>query len=311
MKFLHIFEALFYGTLVLGLTSDSYQPSDYSLSNSVISQSIAPYEEMIPSWATEAWEDVTVKLANEQNIENTESEPLIPENAEVEVEDYYVMVDPEEEKVESGRFRYGDPVPLSTAVGDEYFANTAIIGDSRSQGLMSFGAMPASGNYTGVALSVYTVWEKKYVSSPQGDLTLFQALQGKNYDRFYIGLGINCVGYPSRDKFVSLYGEMIDEIRSLNPNAEIYLQSIIPVNEPIIYSRGTASYINNEVIQEFNQLISQLAGDKQCHYLDLFTFFVDETGQLPESASSDGLHFGSEYSKKWTEYLRTHTATFD
>lgn len=306
MKFLHIFEALFYGTLVLGLTADSYLPSDYSLSNSVISQAIAPYEEMFPVWVSEVWEDVNGEplIWGEDTFLSPDQMdgPLIPENS-TQTEDGT--------QEESYNFGYGDPVPESSAVALSYFENTVIIGDSRSQGLMLYGGLPAKGNLTGVALSVYNIWEKKYISSTQGDLTVFQALQRSDYDRAYIGLGINCVGYPSREKFVSLYGEFIDEVRRYQPEIEIYLQGIIPVNEPIIYSKGTSSYINNAVIEEFNALIAQVAKEKNCHYLDLFSYFVDDNGQLPEKASTDGLHFGSEYSKLWTEYLRTHTASFE
>lgn len=316
MKFLQLMETLLYGTLILSLSSDAMLFAEEITeegSSSIVSEAIAPIfstiNDFMPTWSTEVQahsetdsSDLDTEITPELVPEPPkDTEPDSPEEESPPEEEST----PEETPPSSTSFGYGDPVVESQAVSAEFFKTAAFIGDSRSKGLMSFGGIQGQ-DLTAEALSVYNLWEKE-ISTPFGTMTLPEALTKQRYENIYIALGINSVGYPSREKFVNLYSQLVDEVRSSNPFANIYLQSIIPVNEPILHGKGTGDYINNTVIQEFNQLIQGIAKDKQVHYLDLFNHFVDETGQLPASASTDGLHFGSEYSKMWSYYLHTHT----
>lgn len=203
-------------------------------------------------------------------------------------------------------YTYGDPVQESPRVDDSFFDNAAIIGDSRSQGLMLFGDMPGD-DLAGMGLSVYNIWDKNYVQTSNGALTCLQALERKTYDTIYIGLGANSLGYPSIEKFFSNYCKLIDEVRLRQPNAVIYVQNIIPMNEPILNSLNYADCFNNDAVREFNTYIQRAAVEKDLYFLDIYTLFLDETGQLPREASNDGLHLNAEYAKIWSEYLKTHT----
>lgn len=195
-----------------------------------------------------------------------------------------------------------EPVDLS------YFADAAFIGDSRSQGLMAYSDIKAGGDLTGLALSVYNIWGKTYITSSSGTIGLKAALARTQYNKVYIALGINSVGYPSRETFYQKYTNLVEEVRALQPQAQIYIQNIIPVNEAIMKSRGTYSVFNNQVISEFNGIIHQVAQEHQLAYLDLYSYFLDNSGQLPSSASSDGIHLSVTYCKKWASYLQWHTA---
>lgn len=287
MKLVQWMETVLFGTLIIGLSADTHihQNAYIMPSNTLVSDVISPYYAMVD-------EDIPFPTYQEDSGEALAApEPLLPD-AEVDL------------AARRAAYTYGEPVPEYPFLSTEYFSKTAVIGDSRGKGLMLFGSM-AGVDLTAEALSVYNLWEKTF-STPYGTMTAIHALANDKFNRVYINLGINAVGYPSRDKFYTLYGNLVDEIRRTQPNAQIYVQSIIPVNETILHRNGTGSYINNEVIQEFNGMLSDLCAEKHLHYLDLYNFFVDETGQLPEAASNDGLHFGAEYSKLWANYLYTH-----
>lgn len=215
----------------------------------------------------------------------------------------------EEESPQFSTWYQGKEPASATAspVGAEYFADAAIIGDSRSQGLMSYGDLGGGANMTGLGLSVYNVWDKAFVETSNGKLTLRQALSNQQYTKVYVALGINSVGYPSRETFYQKYTNLIQEIRSMQPNAVIYVQNIMPVNEAAMKSRGTYDIFNNQVIAEFNGYIHQVATENGLVYLDTYQYFLDDNGQLPTEASGDGLHLNSTYCKKWADYLRWHT----
>ncbi len=115
------------------------------------------------------------------------------------------------------------------------------------------------------------------------------------------------MGYPSRETFYQKYTNLINEIQALQPNAIIYVSNIIPVNDAIMKKRGTYDVFNNQVVAEFNTYIHRVASEKNLVYLDLFTYFQNDEGQLPAEASGDGLHLNGTYCKKWADYLRWHT----
>lgn len=55
--------------------------------------------------------------------------------------------------------------------------------------------------------------------------------QEPQHKRVYIMLGINDLGWPSMETFTGNYSKLIDAVRSSQPNATIYVQSILPVSK--------------------------------------------------------------------------------
>lgn len=293
MKLMQLLETFLCSLFLLGLSADTNSNQD-SPSAALVAEMLGPLlpelmeneEVVLPSWAISYLEEQAQEVLPEPLPEEETPEELPTEQPQ-------------------SQYQYGTPVPESAAVDESFFANTAIIGDSRAKGLMAFGNMPGL-DLTAEALSVYNIWTKTY-SSKYGTMTALDALSYGSFDKIYISLGINSVGYPSRDNFYNHYSNFIDEVRSRQPHAELYIHSIMPVNETILHKNGTNYHINNTIIQEYNGLIANLAAEKQAHFLNIFPAFQDASGQLPYSASSDGLHLGGEYARKWTNYLFTHT----
>ena len=60
-------------------------------------------------------------------------------------------------------------------------------------------------------------------------------------------------------------------------------------------------------IHEYNEVIRQLAEDKEAHYLYVFDSLADDTGFLPAGTSEDGIHPYGKYYPQWLDYLKTHT----
>lgn len=45
--------------------------------------------------------------------------------------------------------------------------------------------------------------------------------------------GLNEASWPYSEVFIDEYGDIIDEARAINPNAIIYIQSILPVTKAL------------------------------------------------------------------------------
>ena len=105
--------------------------------------------------------------------------------------------------------------------------------------------------------------------------------------------------------FVKKYSALIDCILAANPDAKIYVQSIIPMTAE---KSAQSNWLCNENVNVFNKLIWQMASDKGVYYLHVASGLAGADGALPEDSSSDGVHLNKTACGKWLQYLKNHTA---
>ena len=137
-------------------------------------------------------------------------------------------------------------------------------------------------------------------------MTAEQALK-KNKNKFgkvYIMLGLNELAWPSVDTFIQRYGDVVDSVKSSQPGAKVFVQSILPVS-----AKKSASHqsFNNPRIKKYNELTYQMCRKKKVIYLNVAEAVQDKDGNLPAVATTDGIHMNKEYCDKWMYYIRTHT----
>ena len=216
--------------------------------------------------------------------------------------------EPEPEVPEIPPYDFTQSVPESDAVEDSYFDDAVFIGNSRTEGFMLYAGLSNATYFTAVGLMVDTIFTEPYAQVDGEKTTIIDALKTKDFSKVYIMLGMNELGWVYGSVYQEYYGRIIDTIREINPDAVIYIQSILPVSSE--KSEKDKIY-NNPRIQEFNALLRQLAEEKEVYYLNVAEAVADETGCLPEGASFDGVHLTPEYCGKWRDYLKTHTITTD
>lgn len=181
----------------------------------------------------------------------------------------------------------------------------AFIGDSRTQGFIMYNGLKDVQDYSYVGLMVDTAMTKEFVKTSNGNkVTLLQDMKGKDIKRVYIMLGVNELGWSYPQIFKSKYKELINEIKKVKPDAQIYVQSIIPVTKA---KDKSDKYFNNTRIKQYNQLIKEVAKEENVKYLDVQTALVNSEGYLPEETSPDGIHIGAKYCEKWLEYLKNNS----
>ena len=194
-------------------------------------------------------------------------------------------------------------VPVSEAVGTEYFHDAVFIGDSRTEGLMLYANTGEAQFLTHKGLKVDTAFSSEVIKEGDEKITVIEALKRHRYKKIYVMLGVNELGWVHESAFIQRYGELVDAIRESQPDAVVYLQSILPVSA----SKSAEDKIyNNPRIETYNRLIRQLAEEKGVYYLQVADA-VQVDGVLPEEATTDGVHLVPAYCKKWLEYLETHT----
>lgn len=202
--------------------------------------------------------------------------------------------------------------PYMTTTGTvdaDYFSDALFIGDSRTVGLSEYCAeLDEQATFYGkTSLSIYEAKNKAFVKTSGGKVTLAKALEGKDYKKVYIMVGINEIGYGSTDGWISSYTEVIETIQSACPDAIIYLQAIMHVTREYDNTKAPDASING-VINTRSQALSALADNKRIFYLNINEALDDELGDLQADISFDGVHLKASAYSLWYEYLRTHVA---
>ena len=193
---------------------------------------------------------------------------------------------------------------LIKPVGDEYFDDACFIGDSRTQGLKLYSAPKNATFYAEKGMTVAGFFNKKAFNNKT--MTAEQTLKKnkKKFGKVYIMLGLNELAWPSVDSFIQRYGEVVDSVKSSQPGAKVFVQSILPVS-----AKKSASHqsFNNPRIKKYNELIYKMCVKKKVIYLNVAEAVQDKDGYLPAKAATDGIHMNKEYCDKWMYYIRTHT----
>jgi lysophospholipase L1-like esterase len=200
---------------------------------------------------------------------------------------------------------YGVPLPEQPErVTSAYFDDAVFIGDSITTGISLYDVMSNTTVYASTGIGLTNVLTKEVATVNGVDMTIPDALRQVQPAKIYILLGANSMA-SDLDDIANAYSSMLNTIRSCAPNAIIYVQSVFPINEGLYQAKYNAS-ITNALIDEFNEKLLAICGEKKILYLDLNTYFKDETGGLPAEYTTDGLHVGSAQYLDWFDYLKTH-----
>jgi lysophospholipase L1-like esterase len=204
-------------------------------------------------------------------------------------------------------YDWGLPVPESEAVEQDYFSDAVFIGNSLAQGFMLYAGLKTADQFAVQSITVNNIGTEKVIRDEEGGfISILDAMARNQYGKVFVMLGINELSWAGKDTFYTQYAALIDLLRELEPDAELFLQSMTPVTAQ---ESETSTVFTNDRIHEYNEVIRQLAEDKEAHYLYVFDALADDTGCLPAGSSSDGIHPYSKYYAQWLDYLLTHTVT--
>ncbi len=171
------------------------------------------------------------------------------------------------------------PVAEGEPVEDDYFADAAFLGDSRTEGFFLYSGLKQGTYLYSVGATVESVFTKNVRQASGVREPLLDTLTGVDCGKVYIMLGVNELGWVYPEKFQEQYGKVVDRVRQDHPEAEVYIQSILPVSAG---QEAKKSYVNNGRIALYS-----------C---------------LREELTADGVHLNQEGCRQWLAYLRTHTA---
>ena len=132
-----------------------------------------------------------------------------------------------------------------------------------------------------------------------GMIRRVETVKAVNPDKVFLMAGINGLRDMDLNDFTIKYNLLVDSIRKAVPNAEIYLQSILPVN-----SLRVKDYGNNNKIAQANKIIKNISKNKICKYIDLFGIYI-YNNEMPTELTVDGIHLKDSAYQRWYDNIRT------
>lgn len=195
------------------------------------------------------------------------------------------------------------PLPASRPVSAGWFSDAAFIGDSRTEELLSSGLFSAGLGLTQTGLNVRDLRSGAPFLLGADRATLRQMLEGSGCGKIYLMLGFNEASWMSGEDFYEDCSLLIDDLRSILPQAQIYLQTLLPVT----VSRSASRVPDNALLSRQNAVLARLAQNKRVYLVPVGDYFTEANGALSPGLSADGLHLTAQGNALWFQFLRTHT----
>ena len=185
----------------------------------------------------------------------------------------------------------------------DYFDDALMIGDSRIEGFRLYGDLEGPTYYaqTGISLS-QLLYLPEIATLPNGQKTdLRNALKQVKFKKIYIMIGVNNIGAYTTMDFREEFEDLIEIIHSYQPDAVIFIMSIMHISSS--YESGALNNIN---INDKNVAISSLANGIDTFYFNVNSLVTNDNGPLLPQYTEDGLHLDGKSYKLFCDFLRSH-----
>ena len=113
--------------------------------------------------------------------------------------------------------------------------------------------------------------------------------------------GGNNLSSGNVERCAALFRGLLDALREACPYAEIYVESMLPLDKAI----ATKVDCPNRVIRDFNGCLEALAEEYGLTYLDIYPAYEDRGG-LNSALTEDGIHLKDDAFGPWAEIIRPY-----
>lgn len=121
--------------------------------------------------------------------------------------------------------------------------------------------------------------------------------------KIFIMIGINDIARNTPDSIiVANYEKLVRTIKLASPKTKLYIQSILPTNNT--FTEFVRHQNKDAQIGFVNSALAKLATANNAVYIDLYTQFLDASGQMSSQYSNDGLHLDGNGYQLWKNILQ-------
>lgn len=185
-----------------------------------------------------------------------------------------------------------NPVPQSMAASplpaSDFACDAVFFGDS----------ITADGNFDELFPTLRIVNLGVYGDTLEDLLSRVSEVQKADPETIFLLGGINCLRPDNGELCLEQYENLLDALQNACPQAEICVQSVLPVAASIDRDGR-----ENDAVRSFNNALSTLAKKKGCQFADLYAAY-ETNGALNPALTRDGLHLNFNAYGPWAETVR-------
>ncbi|WP_017654784.1 GDSL-type esterase/lipase family protein [Fortiea contorta] len=121
--------------------------------------------------------------------------------------------------------------------------------------------------------------------------------------QIFMMIGINDLNNQGKsiNQTLTDYQNILIELKNQTPNTEVFIQSVLPVNNKI-----SRYWQNNHNIIKFNLALKELAQQYKYQYIDIFSHLADSEHQLEDQYTLDGLHLNGQGYLVWKKVIEKY-----
>lgn len=120
--------------------------------------------------------------------------------------------------------------------------------------------------------------------------------------KIFLMAGVNDLAFYPPSQVLPKYERLVGAILEKAPYTELYLQSVLPVNNIV-----SPTPVENDDIRTLNDGIRQLAEAKGLTFIDLYPLLLDANGNLDAAFTDDGIHLKGAAYLKWKDAIEKLT----
>ncbi len=175
-----------------------------------------------------------------------------------------------------------------------------IIGDERRDYIKQYNGMKIVGDSNVRHFDYYQVLETEYYYPLAGKSIDYQSEHVKDYidadtKKIVFWNGYNIANYKDAEEYVAIYQNLVDSVKAVNPDIEVYICSLMPATQAAIENDFKGDIVHNIYRgREYDEAIKKHFGNQ---YIDI-KFMGKE-----KYYGNDGIHFMPQFYYMLVPYL--------
>lgn len=175
---------------------------------------------------------------------------------------------------------------------ESFFDNSAILGNSIANSVSVYGIIPATDIYSNISVDIESVYTTQAENSTT---SIIDHLKGKSFKKVFLIFGEMELKWEDNRRFYKSYCNLLEDVISYQPKADIYLVGIPPVS--INADDGVM-----HTIKAYNNQLIRLAANYGVKYVNSVNALKASDGYLPDNVSADGINLDKDSCIKLLNY---------
>ncbi|MDD2244672.1 MAG: GDSL-type esterase/lipase family protein [Dysgonamonadaceae bacterium] len=139
----------------------------------------------------------------------------------------------------------------------------------------------------------------------EGMLARMDEICAAKPQKFFIMAGINDISQNRTNKeIIANYRDIISILRAVSPHTEIYIQSVLPINND--FAKYKRLIGKEQQIVDLNNQLKLLAYQKHITFINIFPLYAGADGRLKKELTSDGLHLKPQAYNSWVNIINNY-----